>query len=142
MSGLPNLIRLHKWKLDEQRRKLAEMETLARNFADQIRAVDARMAEENRIAQEKPEVAHVLGGFLEAARAQRARLESSKADVEREIAEMHERVSEAFRELKRFELTDQRRREERRAALRRRDRIREDEVGINLFRRKDDPGPR
>lgn len=140
MSGLPNLIRLHKWKLEESRRKLTDLEMLARSLADQIRTVDARVAEERRLVGEKPEVAHALGGFLQAARAQREKLQSSLRDVEGEIALMHERVTDAFRELKRYEVTDQRRREKHRAALRRRDRIQEDELGLNIFRRKDAAG--
>jgi flagellar export protein FliJ len=142
VSGLPSLIRLHKWKLEEHRRKLGDLESLARSLADQIRALDERTQRESQLARGAPDVAHALGGFVQAALTQREKLQSSLAEVEREIAAMHERVGEAFRELKRYELTDARRRDRARLAARRRERIAEDEIGVEIYRRKDGSGGR
>ena len=140
MSGLPNLIRLHKWKLEEHRRKLGDLEGLARSFGDQIRGLEERTRDEGKVARDAPEVAHALGGFVQAALAQREKLHSSLADVEREIAEMRGRVGEAFRELKRYEVADARRRERARLATNRRERITEDEIGVDIYRRKTGDG--
>lgn len=137
MSSLATLIRMNRWKLQEQRRRLVEMEALARSFHDQMAALDERTRVEGVAAQELPEVAHALGGFVQASLRQRETLRVSLRNVEREIEAMHERVAAAFRELKRYELTDEKRRAAKRHALRRRDRIREDEIGVNIFRSKD-----
>lgn len=136
MSGLPNLIRLHKWKLEEHRRKLGDLEGLARSFVDQIRMLEERTLNEGKVALGAPEVTHALGGFVQAAIAQRGKLEASLAAVEQEIAEMRDRVGEAFRELKRYEVADARRRDRARLATRRRERIVEDDIGVEIHRRK------
>lgn len=140
MSGLPTLIRLHKFKLEEQRRKLGDLEGLARSFADQIGALEQRTRAEGQVAREAPEVAHALGGFVQAALVQREKLNASLAAVEREIAGMRDRVAEAFRELKRYEVAEARRRERSRLATRRRERIAEDEIGVEMYRRKGGAG--
>jgi flagellar export protein FliJ len=140
VSGLPNLIRLNKWKLEEHRRKLGDLEGLARSLGDQIRTLDERTQRESQVARGAPDVAHALGGFVQAALAQREKLQSSLADVEQEIAAMRERVGEAFRELKRYEVADARRRDRARLAVRRRERIAEDEIGVEIYRRKNATG--
>lgn len=140
MSGLPNLIRLNKWKLEEHRRKLGDLEGLARSFVDQIRLLEERTLNEGKVALGAPEVAHALGGFVQAALVQRSKLEASLAAVEQEIAEMRDRVSEAFRELKRYEVADARRRDRARIAANRRQRIAEDDIGVEIYRRKDGSG--
>ena len=136
MSSFPNLIRLHKWKLEEHRRKLGDLEGLARSFADQIRGLEERTRVEGNVARDVPEVAHALGGFVQASLAQREKLNSSLADVEREIAEMRARVTDSFRELKRYEVADARRRERARLATNRRERIHEDDLGVEIYRRR------
>jgi len=53
---------------------------------------------------------------------------------------MRGRVGEAFRELKRYEVADARRRERARLATNRRERIAEDEIGVEIYRRKTGDG--
>ena len=40
MKGLGNLIRLHKQKLDERRQKLAQLQSVAAGFTNQIAALE------------------------------------------------------------------------------------------------------
>lgn len=134
MKGLPGLIRLHRWKLDEERRKLAELQTLAAGFEREIVHLEATMREEGEKAQESVDAAQTYGQYLNAAIQRRDRLRKSIAEIEKQIAEWNERVSEAFQELKRYELAQAE--QERKEALRTRrlEQIQQDEIGRTVLR--------
>lgn len=136
MKGLPNLIRLHKRRLEEQQRKLVELESLKQGFADRVHALDAEIAEEGRNCADSPETGHVLGSFVQAGIMRRRRLEESIREVQVQIEEFRDQVAEAFQELKRFELVLENSRQRERKTAQRRERNLEDEMGINMFRRQ------
>ena len=136
MRGLAQLIRLHRWKLEEQRRKLAALEALLANFLQQILTLEEEVSGEAQNTGKAPETAHMLGGYLQGSRERRDRLRASAANVESEIAESQTLVNAAFRELKRFELVQAERDRRARHQARRRERIAEDEVGIGIYRRR------
>lgn len=140
MKGLPGLIRLHRWKLDEQRRTLAGLESLAEDFRRQIGTLDDDVRREAEIARSAPETAQTYPGFLAASRTRRERLTRSLAEVQRQIVETHEAVGRAFQDLKRYELAQEA--QDRHAAdlARRAEQTRTDEVGLNLYRRSSDGG--
>lgn len=136
MRGLPNLIRLHKWKLEEQQRKLAELEGLKQQFVAGLHELDAEVAAESSAAGGASEAGHVLGSYIQASLQRRRHLEESVAGVQSQIDEVREQVAEAFQELKRFELAQEQQLRRERKAARRRERVQEDEIGINIFRRR------
>ncbi len=136
MRGLPSLIRLHKWRLEEQQRKLAQLEALKQQFVARIRILDAEVAAESSAAAGSSETGHVLGGYIQASLQRRRHLEQSAADVQSQIDEVREQVAEAFQELKRFELAQAQQLRRERKAAKRRERVQEDEIGINMFRRR------
>ncbi len=136
MRGLAYLIRLHRWKLEEQRRKLVALEALLAGFLQQIRTLDEEASGEAQNTGKAPDTAHMLGGYLQASRERRNKLRASAANVDNEIAESRTHVNAAFRELKRFELVQAERERWARHQARRRERIAEDEVGIGIYRRR------
>ncbi len=136
MKGLPTLIRVHKLKLEEQQRNVAELESLKQDLVGQISAIEAEVAEEGRTSGESLDVGHVLGSYVQASRMRCRHLEGSIAGVQIKIDEFREQVSAAFQELKRFELVLEHHIQRDRKAAGRRDRNLEDELGINMFRRR------
>lgn len=136
MKGLPGLIRLNKWKLDEARRQLAALESLADDFRGQITRLDEELRREADIARGSEEAARLYGAFLTTSRTRRQRLEKSLADILRQVGEAHEQVSRAFQELKRYEIALEARERKQAELARRADQIRTDEVGLNQFRRR------
>jgi hypothetical protein len=136
VKGLPGLIRVHEWKLDEARRQLAALESLADDFRRQIAALDAELRNEAAIARESEEAARLYGAFLTAARTRRQRLDQSLAEIVRQASESHGHVTRAFQELKRYQLALEAREKKQADHARRRDQGRTDEVGLNLFRRR------
>lgn len=136
MRGLPSLIRLHKWQLEEQQRQLAQLEGLQQQFVGRIRILDAEVAAESAAAGAASETGHVLGGYIQASLQRRRNLEQSAAGVQSQIDDVREQVAEAFQELKRFELAHEQNLRRERKTARRRERVQEDEIGINIFRRR------
>ncbi len=136
MKGLPGLIRLHQWKLDEVRRTLAGLEALAGDFRRQMLALDEGVRREAEVARASPEAAQTYAAYLSATRARRDRLARSLADVERQVVETHDAVGRAFQDLKRYELAQEARDRTAAENARRLDQSRIDEVGLNLYRRR------
>ena len=115
MSDLKNLtalVRLHKWRIDESTRNLAGLEGLAARFRHDIEDVGKRLAAEAPLAGESVESATSYSNFMRAELARRATLEQSLADLVSEITQAREKLSVAFRELKSYEITLGRKRQQ------------------------------
>jgi len=136
VKGLPGLIRLHQWKLDEARRQLVALESLAEDFRRQIASLDFDLRREADVARGSEEAARHYGTYLTASRARRQRLDTSLAEVVRQVGEAHGQVTRAFQELKRYELALDAREKKQADHARRIEQFRTDEVGLNVFRRR------
>lgn len=136
MKGLPGLIRLHQWRLDEARQTLVGLESLVEDFRTKIAALDDEVRREADVARDSEEAARTYGHYLGAARARRQRLEQSLAEVTRQVAEAHGVVTRAFQDLKRYELAQDSRERKQADLARRYEQSRSDEVGLNLYRRR------
>ena len=135
MTGLANLVRLHRWILDEKRQKLVEIEQLSERFRCELEVL------EQSLEAEKAEAARTLDGalafqtFIAPALERRRRLRETVASIEREIEAARDDVGTAFQELKKYEtaqgmqerLATEQRERTAQAAL--------DELGVNLYRR-------
>lgn len=136
MRGLAGIIRLNKFKLDEARRQLAALETLADDFRRQITTLDDDLRREADVARESEEGARLYAAFLTVARTRRQRLDTSLAEVTRQMGEAHLHVTNAYQELKRYQLALEAREKQQAVREHRADQIRTDEIGLNLFRRR------
>lgn len=112
MKNLSALVRLHKWRIDESTRNLADLEALAARFKREIEDVGKRLAAEAPLAGESVESATSYSNFMRAEIARRAILEQSVADLDGEIAQAREKLAAAFRELKSYEITLDRKRQQ------------------------------
>src|SRR3712207_5758861 len=106
-SGLHTLIRLHKWRLDEKRKALTELQGLADRLADEARRLEEEVANEQQIARASAEVSYSYANFARVAIDRRRKLAQSIAQVEAQIATAREEMAEAFQELKRYELAQE-----------------------------------
>jgi flagellar protein FliJ len=105
VKGLAALIRLHRWQLDEKRRELAELERLEDKLLEFGRQIDREVAAEQEFAQNSDVGSLSYGGFTLGVIERRRRLAASLAEVRQKMDAKGEEVAEAFRELKRFEIT-------------------------------------
>ena len=140
MKGLASLIRLHKLKLTEQQKRLNDLQAVAQGLLNELQAIDKSARDEAAGAEEHAETAFMLGGFVQASLARRDALQSSLAEIDREMGVIRSRVAAAFRELKRYELIAERHAADQARAQRRRERHTEDEIGMTMYRRKGQNG--
>ncbi len=135
-AALANLIRLHRWTLDERRRQVADLEALSGRLGADIETLDGEIAREQAAAAESLEGAVAYPAFLAAARRRRAKLADSLQAVEGEIAQARDAVQAAFEELKKYEQAEANARRRAREKRERAERAAEDELGLELHRRR------
>jgi hypothetical protein len=138
MTALDQLVRLHRWRLEEERRKMAELQRLAERLTDQIKTLDDAVEREAAATKEYKtlELARAFASFADLARLRREKLVRSQADVTSRIEQARESVLETYRELEKYEQAHKSREERKQVEIRRRERIREDEIGMDLHRRR------
>jgi flagellar export protein FliJ len=141
MSALDSLIRVNRWKIDEQRRQLGELERLAERLRGEGIRLEKEMAGEQRIAGASFEAGYGYAGYARELIDRRRKLADSLAEVEGRMAASRELLAEAFREMKRYEITAANRARRDRALADRRQRIAQDEVAMQMFRRRESGAP-
>ena len=135
MSALDNLVRISRWHLDEARQKLGDLERLEARLHDDVRRLDAQLAEEQAAAQASELARAAYPAYAEAQKLRRHRLETSIAEVQSQIAEARETVADAFREAKKYELARDNERARTKAKRDRAEAAQMDEMGLQLHRR-------
>lgn len=136
MTALDQLVRLHRWTLDEKRQKLAELERFRTRLLDNIGTLEAELAREQAEAERSPITGVSLPAFIKATIDRRRKIEGSIAEVDRSIAAAREEITLAFQEFKKYETAhgNHLRREAQKQS--RREQVTADELGIELHRRQ------
>lgn len=130
MKTLERMLSMAQLTLDTERRALSDLEAVREDLANRIVRIDGEIASEMAAAETNPELLRTLSEYLRAARDRQARLRNSIADLDAQIEDAREKVSEAFREKKRFEQVLESRKAERKRRLDRREQSRLDELGL------------
>lgn len=132
---LDGLIRLHRWRVEERRRELAEAERREAQLRAQLKALEAELAAERALA----EAASVSGGdyaaYAASVRQRQNALSAPLDEVARLRQQAEEALAAAFRELKTYELAEGNRLARARQAAARREQSVLDEVARNMLRR-------
>ena len=136
MKALHNLVRVHRWQLDEKRRQFAQLEKLRADLGRQEAKLAEEMAAEQAAADKAGAAATTYPAYVQEARARRKRVADSIAEVERQMLTAQQDIAEAYAEVKKYETAlahmekrDQSRRE-------RTQRIAQDELAMDMHRRK------
>ena len=74
MTALDSLIRVNRWKIDEQRRQLGELERLAERLREEGVRLEQEMASEQRVAGASFEAGYAYAGFARELRRSWARI--------------------------------------------------------------------
>jgi flagellar FliJ protein len=138
MKGLEGLIRLHRWKLDEKRLVLAELERLAARLRQELIDLETEVADEQKIAATSTEAMATYGNYAAAVIARRAKLNQSLSEIEERMRAALEEVTAAFRELKKYELVKARRDKNAEQQEKRQQQAVLDELGLVLYRRQEE----
>lgn len=136
MTALDQLVRLHRWNLDEKRQKLAELERFRAKLLGNIETLEAELAREQALA-ERSEVAGLsLPAFIKATVDRRRKIEGSIAEVDRSIAGARDEIAKAFQEFKKYETAHGNHQRREAQKQQRREQNAADELGIDLHRRQ------
>lgn len=134
--SLKTIIRLQKLQLDEKRRVLAELHTLADRLRNEIEKVKQEIANEQETVRDDFSVSFTYSNFAQAAMERGRRLGQSLAQVEAQIEIATDEMAEAFQELKRYELAEEERQKRERDKQKRKDAAMLDETALVGFRRR------
>jgi flagellar export protein FliJ len=136
MKGLPTLIRVRTWELEEKRRKVADLQGLEAQLLEAIARLDDEVALENQVASTNRDASFTYGSYVSAAIERRRTLDASVLDVRRQIEAAQEEVTIAYQELKKFEVAQTNRKRRARDEANRREQIVLDEIAIESYRRR------
>lgn len=136
MKGLAGLIRLGRWKLDGERKRLAVLQAQSDAYASRIRALESDLVAEAELAAGSIEAGMSYSRYLSANVAARRNLARSMAELEPQIEEVRKAIADAFRELKAYEIAAENRRRKELKARGRKEQARLDEIGIEGHRRR------
>lgn len=136
MKPLEQLVRISRWRLDEKRQKLTDLERLSERLRADLDRLEAGLAREKEAAQTDDAARQAFPAFLKAELERKARLEKSIGDVEREVEAARDDLTEAFRELKKYELAKESQDERARRQEDRAEQAALDELGTQLHRRR------
>ena len=136
MRGLPSLIRLHQWKVDEQRRKVTELEVLADQLEGQVANLQGDIDREGRDAGEDFLSSQAFSAFLKGALLRREKLRGSIAELRTQISDAKDALADAYRELKSYEIAQANRERREQRKLGQQERMKMDEIGLGIYRRQ------
>ncbi|WP_300542017.1 flagellar FliJ family protein [Maricaulis sp.] len=103
------LIRLARFKVEELQKQMAELDRSRQSLIDQIERLEASVPEEQAAATESKEGYLAYGSYAQAVIKRKENIRASLDEVEVQADALRARLSEAFQELKKYELLEERR---------------------------------
>jgi hypothetical protein len=140
MSTLDSLIRVNRWKLDERRRQVGELERLSERLGNEAIRLERELAGEQKVASSSPEGSYAYAGYARELIVRREKLSASISEVEGQLVVAREALAESFGEAKRYEIAAANRTKRDRVSVERRLRISQDEIALQVYRRRNDAG--
>lgn len=136
MNSLHSVIRVHRWQLDEKRRAMSDLESLAERLSLELRRLDEEVERERAVVGQGSGSTADYANYMKAVQLRREHLIESREQVERQIAAASKDIAESYRDLKKYEIAQSDR--ERNAQLRRRRRetVMFDEIAVTAHNRR------
>lgn len=103
------LIRLARFKVEELQKQMGEIERARASIEAQIERLEESVPEEQTIARENREGFIAYGSYARSVIQRKEKLRASLDEVSGQADALRDRLEEAFAELKRFELLEERR---------------------------------
>lgn len=107
MKSRETLVKLHRFRADEAKTKLAGLESIRADMGRKVAELDSHLSEEGRRATENDIGRFAYPSFARSIRERKEKLASSIAEIERSIAEARIELQEAYQDLKKFELAEE-----------------------------------
>lgn len=136
MKSRDTLIRLKRFHVDEKRRRVSQIETMIAEFQRMASDLDREIAAEQQRAGIHDVSHFAYPTYARAAGARRDNLLRSAEDMRGQLAEAQDELAEAFEELKKVELLDERDQAREKVAEKTRDQQSMDEIGLQTHSRR------
>ena len=136
MKSRDTLIRLKRFHVDEKRRRVSQIEAMIAEFQRMAADLDREIQAEQTRAGIHDVTHFAYPTYARAAGQRRDNLLQSAADMQGQLQEAQDELAEAFEELKKIELLDERDQAREKAAENTRDQQAMDEIGIRGHGRK------
>lgn len=134
MKSRETLIRLRRFQVDEKRRRVTQIETMIADFARMAAELDREIAQEEQRAGISDPAHFAYPTYARAAAQRRDNIRRSASDLDAQLAEAKGHLADAFEELKKVEILDDRERSGERAAENARDQASMDAIGLGRAR--------
>lgn len=136
MRSYKPLIQLSKQKLDEKKRKLADLIRLRESYEEKIEAIERDIEAERLAAAEAEDftIGRAFPAFVDAARGRQRKHEETIVQISRQEELARIEVQGAYQEVRKYELAEERRLAREKAERERREQIEMDEIAMNLHR--------
>jgi len=136
-KDLNTLIRLNEWSVDQRRRELGDVLGSLAELETGLERLREEVVKEQSAARTVPEEAgFYYGNYAQAVIRRRGRLNDGINQMEAQVATAREKLNEAYRDLKKFEVAQNTRDTRAAKELARRDQDALDEMGLRSFRLK------
>ena len=141
MANLKPLIRVRKHAVEQKQKFLAELYRQAEEFAAQKQALIDQLADERTKMDEMEDVVRMeamthYGLYAQGVRSRIEDLEGHITKLDGRIEVAREDMRQAFAELKKIEITQERREDEEEAEVKKKESDELDEIAIENFRRQ------
>lgn len=131
MKSRDTLIRLKRFQVDEKRRKVAQTEAMIADFERMAADLDREIAAEEQRAGITDPTHFAYPTYAKAAMTRRDNLLQSAADLKDQLDEAKTELQEAFEDLKKIEILDDRETSRDRATTRHRDQAEMDRIALH-----------
>lgn len=135
MRSRDSLIRLHRFQVDEKRRHVTEIETMIADFRRKEMELEQQIAAEQDRSGITDVTHFAYPTFAKAARERCENLAKSIAELETQLDAAKGDLSEAFAELKKFELLQDKATIRVKAEMAGREQAEMDDIGLAMHRR-------
>ena len=136
MKSRDTLIRLKRFHVDEKRRRVSQIETMIAEFQRMASDLDREIAAEQQRAGIHDVTHFAYPTYARAAGQRRDNLLRSAEDMRGQLTEAQDELAEAFEELKKVELLDERDQAGEKTAEKVRDQQSMDEIGLQAHTRR------
>ncbi len=136
-KDLHTLIRFNEWSVDQRRRELGDVLGTLTDLESSLHRLGEELVREQRAVQASPEEAGFFyGNYANAVIIRRKNINTGIADMEKQVAAAREKLDEAYRELKKYEIAQETRDLRLAREEARQEQIELDEMGLQTHRQK------
>lgn len=136
MKSRESLIRLHRFKVDEIRRRLKLLDDMRADLAKKMSDLEIMMQEEQRRASHSDLGRLAYPSFARSVVLRRENIQRSIDEIEREANQVTEQLQSAYRELKKYEIASENLAERERVEVARQVQAELDDIAMSRHLRK------